>query len=360
MPTNLEVLNNIDQNLYLPFHNGLVDTLLTDTPDETASIPVTIAGLSLCHKTTFCGQEVVALKTNKDILDWQERHKTNFSFYFTEFGRILKLGRSAGRVTNPQGFITDSEYDAASDLYQEVVEVGLEYLPRPGALFLETILVTSGVDKDCETIAGTNRGSYRLACDLVRNSRGRMLIFQAPESLKDDTGNQREEFRNTGKDNIIAITKQSQIISDEEDAALLMNYYDDASNKRTRIQQDIAVAESVFKLLEKGFLTHTGPQFKDLDSFKEYYLDHNRKEWEDLSGAYYRYTLGQVFKRPNLQIPPELGSVIFDKPLPANSVIHTFPRLLRDIDLVEGLRKTARLGTSSRLRRILMSWGVEI
>ena len=270
---------------------------------------------------------------------------------------MIKLARSAGKVKNPQGFIVNKEYDAISDQYQETGEDALDYLPGPGVAFFETILVTAGVNKDGRPL-GTKRGSLRFAMDTIRRRKGRFLIFQASEDVKDVTGEQREEFRNTKKGDIVSIARKAKIESDEEEPTLLQNYYDDASNERTRVQQDNATSEVVFGLLQDSILEYSGPKFPDLESFRLHYLGSHRKEWEQLSNLYYNFVLQQAFDESGNQVSPEDGSVIFDHTLPEGTTVHIFPQLLRKIDLIEALKRQALIINNPYLNRKLAIWGL--
>lgn len=313
-PADLELIEHLSIGLE-PLTRGLKMAFFDHGSNPDLIIPVMVAGLSLSSKTTLLSQVWEEFSRNPVIQDWQRYQGNNYRYYFLDTGMVRELGNRLGIIKNRQGGLTLADYQGLSDLTEELVPIGMEYLQGPGQLGLEFVWTTA-VENENGNIIGTPRGSLRLAQRLVANNNGRMIVLSTPEELKDIMGETREQARLASPQNIDKIVKSAGNIHSVQSQELVHAVYMLSSNKATRIQQAQDAALVMWITCQDQQQT-----FGEFEKFKVHFfggegllpvLPERYQEWNDLLVRSNKKWMEQIFHKPLSKIDSTLGVVVND------------------------------------------------
>ncbi|MBI2086106.1 hypothetical protein HYT74_02075 [Candidatus Daviesbacteria bacterium] len=316
--SDLEVYDNLSElrSIAIGLKNDLTPDYL-HPPNPDLIIPVCVAGASLGSKTTVLSQLWEEFSRDPLIQGLKEKHGVVQRYYFLDTGMVRELGAHLGIIKHEQGDLTLTDYQGLSDLTEELVPLGLQYLTGPGQLGLEFVWVTAIFNKEGEMM-GTPRGSLRLAQRLAANANGRFIVLTTPEDLKDQMEDNREKARLGTPAQVKQIADAAGNIHSIQDPEQIHAYYMLSSNKATRIQQAHDVGTGIWAVLKDQ-----QEKFSAFENFQGYYFDpiteavskKRYPDWEQLVSRHHKKWLEQIFHKPLTQIDASRGAVIDDTPL---------------------------------------------
>ncbi len=366
----LELWEHLPSDITGPIERGLIDDLTPENPNENILIPVIDAGVSLSGKSFLGSQRREKIRRDERVIAWQKEHRKRLKRYFMDTGMTIRVARNLGVVVSPQGKMIRQEYTGMSDIAEELAVLGLEYLPGPGTLDLEFVLVTA--DENDGRLVGTLRGSMRLTERLITNCNGRLLVYSAPEGLKDETGEFREKARGATSEELAELVAEERIKHSAEDSVIMMAYYLLSSNKLTREQQNKDVAWLTWLAIKAGKII-IPYKFNSFNAFYKYYLIDHPDQWFLVVNQQYTNWISNRFKKPYGLIDPRYGCLVLNTPLdededeePESDLTklkkrrkrHLFDKEMAKADLVEALRVEAQRTRSGNLSNALRRLGV--